>query len=59
MWFKKKKSADHALKELVDGLSTALGPKLLSVLLYGSKASGEFQEDRSDVNVFMVLENDS
>ena len=59
MWFTKKKSADHALKELVDGLSKALGPRLLSILLYGSKASGEFHEDRSDVNVFILLENAS
>jgi hypothetical protein len=59
MWPFKRKSADHALQELVDGLSLALGGKLLSVLLYGSKASGEYREDRSDVNVFILVENAS
>ena len=57
MWFFKRKRADHALQELVDGLSQALKAKLLSVLLYGSKASGEYHEGSSDVNVFMVLED--
>ncbi len=55
MWPFKKKSAEHALQELIDGLSNVLGPKLLSVLIYGSKASGEFHEDHSDVNVFILL----
>jgi hypothetical protein len=44
---------------LVEDLTKSLGAKLLSVLLYGSKASGEFQEDRSDVNVFILLEDAS
>jgi len=56
MWWTKRKSTDHALKELADGLVSALGPKLNSVLLFGSRASGEFQEDRSDANVFVLLE---
>src|SRR5579863_3815306 len=59
MWFFNKKSAEHALRDLENGLQQALGPKLLSVLLYGSKASGEFHEDRSDVNVFLLLEDTS
>jgi len=59
MWPFKKKSADHALRELVDHLSKALGQKLLSVLIYGSKASGEYREDRSDVNVFILIEDAS
>jgi hypothetical protein len=57
MWFFKTKRSDHALQELVDGLSQALGPKLASVILYGSKASGEYREGSSDVNVFLVLED--
>jgi hypothetical protein len=57
MWFFKKKRAEHALQELVDGLSQALGPKLVSVILFGSKASGEYKEGSSDVNVFLVLED--
>ncbi len=57
MWFFKKKRADHALQVLVDGLSRALGAKLVSVILYGSRASGEFREGSSDINVFIVLED--
>jgi hypothetical protein len=59
MWFFKKKRAEHALKELVDALSQTLGGKLVSVLLYGSKASGEYHEGSSDVNLFIVLDNAS
>jgi hypothetical protein len=57
MWFFKKKRTDHALKELVDGLSQALEGRLASIVLYGSKASGEYHEGRSDVNLFIVLDN--
>ena len=57
MWFFKKKRADHALQELVNGLTQALAAKLVSVILYGSRASGEFREESSDVNVFLVLED--
>src|ERR1017187_6025016 len=56
MWPFKKKSADHALKEFVDSLAKDLGPRLVSVLVYGSKASGEDREGQSNVNVFLVLE---
>lgn len=59
MWPFKRKSADHALQELVDGLSRTLNDKLLSVLLYGSKVSGEYRENRSDVNVFILIANAS
>jgi predicted nucleotidyltransferase len=59
MWFFKKKRVDHALKELVDGLSQRLAGKLVSILLYGSKASGEYHEGSSDVNLFIVLEDAS
>ena len=55
MWPFKKKSAEHALTELVQSLSTALGENLVSVLIFGSKASGEYREGRSNVNVFLVL----
>lgn len=56
MWPFKKKSADHALREFVDSLAKALGPRLISVLVYGSKASGEYREGHSNVNVFLVLD---
>jgi hypothetical protein len=55
MWPFKSRSADEALKELVDALSTALGESLVSVLIFGSKASGEYREGRSNVNVFILL----
>jgi hypothetical protein len=57
MWPFKTKSADHALKELVDGLSAALGEKLVSVLIFGSKASGEYREGCSNINVFILLDS--
>jgi hypothetical protein len=58
-FFRRRKSAEHALRDLSDGLMKALGDKLISLLLYGSKASGEFRDDGSDVNVFLVLEDAS
>jgi hypothetical protein len=57
MWPFKKNSPDKAVRELVDSLSKALGDRLLSVLIYGSKASGEYREGRSDVNVFVVIDD--
>ena len=51
MLFSKKTSADHALRALVDHLSQALGSKLVSVLLYGSKASEEYREERYSTSV--------
>jgi hypothetical protein len=59
MWPFKKTSSDRALKEFVDGLSQALGPTLKSVLVYGSKASGEYQEGRSGINLFYVVDDAS
>jgi hypothetical protein len=49
-----KKSPDHALQDFVVGLKSVLGDKLTSVIVYGSYASGEFQDGTSAVNV-MVL----
>jgi len=37
-------------------LSTNLGPNLHSLILYGSAARGEFIEERSDINLLIVLE---
>jgi hypothetical protein len=56
-WFKLKKSADECIQEFVGELSRALDKKLASVVLFGSKASGEYREGRSDINVFVVLED--
>jgi predicted nucleotidyltransferase len=43
------------LDELVEKLKKAHGPGLQSVVLYGSAASGDFQEKHSDLNVICVL----
>ena len=46
-----------ALRRLVQGLIEALGPRLRSVVLYGSAARGDFHEGTSDLNVLLVLED--
>lgn len=50
-------TVDEQLDELVGRLKTALRHNLLSVALYGSAATGEFQAKHSDLNVFCVLIN--
>ncbi len=55
-------TADQALrhpdlKKMVQGLQEALGPKLRSVVLYGSAARSEFHEKTSDLNLIAVLED--
>ena len=44
------------LKELVDRLKSAYGQRLVSVILYGSAASGDLDAEYSDVNVLCVLD---
>ncbi len=44
------------LNELVEKLKQAAGANLKSVVLYGSAASGDFQQKHSDLNVLCVLE---
>jgi hypothetical protein len=46
---------EDKLQELVDRLKQAHGDRLLSVILYGSAASGEHKEHFSDINVLCVL----
>ena len=43
------------LKELLDRLTKALGDRLVSVVLYGSAASGDHHQGFSDLNVLCVL----
>ncbi len=43
------------LNKLVEKLKQAAGENLKSVVLYGSAASGQFQEKHSDVNVLCTL----
>jgi predicted nucleotidyltransferase len=46
---------ENKLQELVDRLKQAQGDRLLSVILYGSAASGEHHEHFSDINILCVL----
>lgn len=46
---------ESALEKFCATLQTALGDQLLSVLLYGGLAKGEFIAQSSDVNVLVVL----
>src|SRR5580692_7951738 len=47
---------DQELKELVDRLKSTYGQRLVSVILYGSAASGDSDAAFSDVNVLCVLD---
>jgi predicted nucleotidyltransferase len=60
MWwlrYFRRKSPEKDLQKLVDGLKIALGANLKSVLVFGSLASGEFDERRSNVNVLVLLDS--
>jgi hypothetical protein len=46
---------DKRLAELTTKLDRAFGPRLLSVVLYGSAAAGELHGNYSDLNVLCVL----
>jgi predicted nucleotidyltransferase len=48
---------DKLLDELVSRLKRAYGQDLVSVILYGSAAAGEFHEKFSDLNVLCVLKS--
>lgn len=45
------------LKDMVKRLREALGDRLLSVVLYGSAARGDFQKATSDFNLLLVLDD--
>src|SRR5579863_2841424 len=46
---------ESALEQIVERLKTALGGHLVSVVLYGSAATGDLQKGYSDLNVLCVL----
>ena len=46
---------EDLLLGMVDRLKAALGDELVSVVLYGSAASGDYHEKHSDLNVLCVL----
>ena len=48
-------SAEQDLKSLVSKLIAAAGGNLLSVILYGSAAAGEFHKGHSDLNILCVM----
>src|SRR5438093_2850867 len=48
---------DPVLQGLVEGLHQALGPRLRSVVLYGSAARGDHHPAASDLNVIVVLDS--
>ncbi|HEY1946854.1 MAG TPA: hypothetical protein VGG97_07600 [Bryobacteraceae bacterium] len=47
---------DQLLSDLVQRLKTAFGEQLISVILYGSAAVGDWQQKKSDLNVLCVLD---
>jgi hypothetical protein len=47
---------DQLLSDLVQKLKAALGERLISVILYGSAAVGDWQQKTSDLNVLCVLD---
>src|ERR1019366_4591700 len=47
--------AEQVLTDLVTRLKDAAGGNLLSVMLYGSAATGEFHEGHSDLNILCVM----
>jgi len=49
--------AQQVLTDLVTRLEDAAGGNLLSVVLYGSAATGEFHEGHSDLNILCVMRN--
>ena len=48
---------DPVLQALVGGLKEALGPRLRSVVLYGSAARGDYHHGTSDLNLILVLKS--
>lgn len=47
---------DRLLSDLVEKLKTALGERLVSAILYGSAAMGDWHQRSSDLNVLCVLD---
>jgi len=52
-------NTESILKELVGRLSEAAGDNLVSVVLFGSAARGDFHERRSDLNVLCCISSAS
>jgi hypothetical protein len=50
---------EKLISEFVEKIRAAAGPNLVSVLLYGSSAEGEFHPEYSDLNLLCVLRDAS
>jgi len=48
---------DNTLKDFINNLNDIYGDKLISVILYGSAASGEFVKRHSNLNLLVLLRN--
>lgn len=48
---------EETLQKLVEGLKSAFGEELTSVILYGSAAANEYHSRHSDLNVLVVVKN--
>jgi len=57
LFSKKKKPAKEALDDLRQSLFDALGDGLVTLLVFGSYASGEFREGESNLNTFLILKD--
>jgi predicted nucleotidyltransferase len=53
--FKRKKNPQHDLETFINTLKEQEAKAPLSVVLFGSMASGEFQKSHSDINVLVVV----
>ncbi len=49
---------EKALRALVNGLRSAYGDELLSIIIHGSVVRGDYDTHRSDINLFVVLSED-
>lgn len=52
-------ATENAVDAVEDALQSALGSQLLALYLYGSLAKGAYQFHQSDVNLLMVVEDDT
>lgn len=52
---REEQSAEHTLSSLVSRLQSTFGDNLVSVILYGSAAVGDWNERNSDLNVLCAL----
>ncbi len=51
-------AVQNAIDDVCEALTEAFGEKLLSVYLYGSLADGTYQQDMSDINILVILEDE-